>query len=684
MEGASARHFAIAFRLALGCLIGCVLLQLLLYVRPGPYGGPFLVEWRRYFALALYYEMLGVWLLAAPFLLYWLARWRRPAPRRAALLHFALAALMAANLLLSAFDHELLRFLGVRLGLSFLVTYVRLETVSDSLFFESLADDPGGPYLALLLLVLPPLLYLWWARRLIHGRPEGARPIPGGLLAALLLTVVPLAAPANGWRMATGQFRLRKVEPVVVALAVDAAAGFGDLSRPADLDRLARNYQARWLAESGDESWRFPDPARPYLRVPAGPAPAHPPGERWNIIYVQLETFRGVDMGFLRAPGSAPSPSPTPNLDRIVAGGGARVWTRALSFGLPSINGLFSVHCSVTPHSRRYITAFTATAFDCLPDLLRRHGYRSEMFNAGDTDWDNSSFWLTRWYDRLERFPEAKGSDRPVFRAAAKRIKELGASGRPFLASVVSVTNHTPFRAREPGFDAFGNATPARRILGTTAFTDDVLGEFLDTLRREPWFAHTIVVITGDHGFNLGEHGGRAGQLNLHRESVWVPLIMIGPHPLLAPGRDDRLASLLDVAPTLADLLGLREANAWQGHSLLARGAGETVGFRARDMRLLETGSWAALSDPAGGRLLLFDQAGDWLQRRDVSVRRPGLAAAMLAEANRRMRLNDYLLRNDLIWRAPAVARAADRNAPRAELPAASRRTSPPPASAPP
>src|SRR5688500_3370809 len=161
MKGASARHFAIAFRLALGCLIGCALLQLLLYLRPSPYGGPFLLEWRRYFALAFYYDMLGVWLLSLPFFLYWLIRWRRAAPRRAAAIHGALAILLAANLALSAFDHELLRFLGVRLGLSFLVTYIRPGTLADSLFLDVLADDPGGPFLPIVLPVLAPGLYAW-------------------------------------------------------------------------------------------------------------------------------------------------------------------------------------------------------------------------------------------------------------------------------------------------------------------------------------------------------------------------------------------------------------------------------------------------------------------------------------------------------------------------------------------
>jgi arylsulfatase A-like enzyme len=659
MGGESARHFAIALRLALGGLIGCALLQLALYIRPSPYGGAFLLEWRKYFALALYYDMMGVWLIALPFLLLWLARWRSAAPKRARAWHLALAVLMASNLLLSAIDHELLRFLGVRLGLSFLLTYARAGTLSDSLFAEILAEDEGGAFLSLVLPVLVPALYLWWALATVRRHPGGARPLPVGLWLAIPLAIVPLAAPANAWQMATGKFRLRKVEPVIAAMAVDAAEGFGDLDRPDDFALLVSDYQRRWLAESADKGWRFPDPGRPYLRAPTAAA-APRPEDRWNIIYIQLETFRGVDMGFLRegignAPGKPPAGtvSPTPALDRIAAGPDSAVWTRALSFGNPSINGLFAVHCSMPPHSRRFITAFTATRFDCLPEVLRRHGYRTEMYNAGDTDWDNSTYWLSRWYDRLVRYPDAKESDRPAFRAAAREIRKLGASGRPFLASIVSVTNHVPFRIREPGFEIAGRGRARERILNTTRYTDDVVRELIESVKGEPWFARTLIVIAGDHGFNLGEHG-RPGEQTLRRESTWVPLIIAGAHPRLPPGRHAAPASLLDIAPTLADLLGIREAVAWQGHSLLEAAPGWSLSARNRDVLLMEIPGWTAVSDPASGRPMLFDRSSDWLQLRDEAGRRPALAGALLAEADGRARLHDYVLRNDLITKPRA------------------------------
>jgi hypothetical protein len=632
-------RFSISVQLAAAAWLVCALLQLLLYLRASPYGGPFLLEWRKYLLYALYYELMGVWLVALPFLLWWLVR---PGGRGVAAVHGVQAGLLAFYIALSQLDHEALRFLGIRLGTAFLATYVRPETVSDSLFFDVLADDSGGAYLSPVLLVVAPLAYLWWARRRIL-RPGASDGRPS-LWLALLIVLVPIAAPLNAWTRTTGQFRLRKVEPVTFAIAVDAALGLEDRRRPADFDRRVREQQALWLAASPDKGWRFPGAAYPYLRVPTEPSePA--PGEKWNVIFLQLETFRGAEMGFLGR-----SPSPTPFLDSLAGAPDAAVWTHALSFGPPSINGLFAGHCSAAPHSRRYMTSFTHAGFYCLPEALAKRGYRTEMFNAGDTDWDNGTWWIGRWYQRLWRYPEAKEQDRPVFRAAAWRIHELGASG-PFLATIVSVSNHTPFRAREAGFARTGGDTPPERILATTRYTDDVLREFVETLRGEPWFAHTLLVIVGDHGFNMGEHDRRPGQQNLYRESTWVPLIVAGPHPRLPAGRHGEPASMLDIAPTLADLLGIREANPWQGHSLLGAPGPRALYARNRTMLAADTPAWSLVTDSVDGRPRLFDARTDWAgQRHDLSARHPQIAATLAERARRATEINDHLLREGRIW----------------------------------
>ncbi len=638
VEATGRTQFALAAWLAAGGLAGCVLLQVAMYVRPAPNGGPFLAEWERYFWLALYYEVLGVWLLSMPFFLLWLARYRRPLRGRWWRAVPALqAALLTANLLFSEIDHEVLRFLGVRLNPSFLYVYAQPAMLADPLFLDVFAQDRGGAFVPLALLILVPGTFAWWAVRRIRRQP--ARTVPFWL--ALLIALLPPAAPANGWRQANGLFRLRKVEPLVLALATDAYAGYADWRRPADFAALAADHRRRWRARSIDPGWRFPDPERPYWRVPTGPPPAP---ERWNVIYLQLETFRGLEMGALN-PGSGRSA--TPFLDSLATGPDAALWTRATSFGMPSINGLFASHCSIMSPSRRYITSFTGVRFLCLPALLRERGYRAEMYNGGDTDWDNSSPFIARWYDRLVRFPEARGADRIIFRAAAREIRRLGRSGRPFFATIVSVSNHAHFRTREPALDIAGQATPAQRIRNTTHYMDDVVRELVESLRAEPWFARTLIVITGDHGYNAGEHGLPAGRQDLYRESVWVPLIIAGAHPRLPRGRHDTPASLLDIAPTIADLLGLRIANPWQGHSLLAVHPNGELGFSVRDAALWQSAEWSAVRDPLDGRARLYR---DWYQRRDLAGRHPGLADALLARAAGAQRLNDYLLRHDLLW----------------------------------
>ena len=73
-----ADEFGIAWRLTAGAWLGCAILQLLLYLRPSPYGGPFLVQWKAFIVRPLVYELLAIWLVALPFLLLWLVLYKRP------------------------------------------------------------------------------------------------------------------------------------------------------------------------------------------------------------------------------------------------------------------------------------------------------------------------------------------------------------------------------------------------------------------------------------------------------------------------------------------------------------------------------------------------------------------------------------------------------------------------------
>jgi arylsulfatase A-like enzyme len=641
-----AGHFDLAWRLTAGAWLCCAMLQLALYLRPSPYGGPLLAQWKLFIIRPLVYELLSTFLIALPFLLAWLLLYRRPiVSPRARLAHWALVTLMGLNLAITAFDHELYRFLGLRFGPNFLTVYADPTTLADSLFLNVLRGDRGGPFLSPLLCVGAPALYLWWAVRTVRRAGRARRPSRLGLRPAIVLVALPLATGLIGYSLAQARFRLSRLEPASFAMIRDFAWRYEDEEPPGDPAVLARTWQSGWLAASTDRRWRFPDREHPFVRVPEDPSrPA--PADRWNVLIIQLESVRGVDTGHLRPDRS---PSPTPYLDSLAARPDAAVWTRGLTFGPPSINGRFALQCSITPSSRRFITDQTRATFYCLPDALRRLGYRAEMFAAGDIDMDNSTVWVERMYDRLWRYPAEGQRDREIFRHAAERIREIGRRG-PFIASLISASNHHPFRSPEPRLDVAGQASVHERILNTSRYTDDVVRELIETLRREPWFARTLIVVNSDHGYNLGEHGGLVGAYSLHRESTWTPFMIIGAHPRLPAGRHDNVATLLDVAPTIAHLLGLREANPWHGHSLLAVVPDRRILFAFRDSVMAEAGRWSAIRDGQEGREYLYDARSDWLQRRSLGGAHRALARRLLDEADRSRRFNDFLIRHGRVW----------------------------------
>jgi arylsulfatase A-like enzyme len=117
-------------------------------------------------------------------------------------------------------------------------------------------------------------------------------------------------------------------------------------------------------------------------------------------------------------------------------------------------------------------------------------------------------------------------------------------------------------------------ATPAQRdwvrrlYRGELQVVDAALGELLAVLEEQGGLDEAVLVFVGAHGEEFFEHGGVGHGFSLHEESLRVPLMIRAP-ALLAAGRVTAPIDLLDVAPTLADLLGLPFPSEWQGDSLV-------------------------------------------------------------------------------------------------------------------
>ena len=107
-----------------------------------------------------------------------------------------------------------------------------------------------------------------------------------------------------------------------------------------------------------------------------------------------------------------------------------------------------------------------------------------------------------------------------------------------------------------------------RLYRGELQVVDQALGQIVEVLEGRGALDEAIIVLVGLHGEEFFEHGGAGHGFSLYEESLRVPLAIRAPE-LLAPGRVATPVDLLDLSPTLIDLLGLPFPSEWQGESLV-------------------------------------------------------------------------------------------------------------------
>jgi arylsulfatase A-like enzyme len=102
----------------------------------------------------------------------------------------------------------------------------------------------------------------------------------------------------------------------------------------------------------------------------------------------------------------------------------------------------------------------------------------------------------------------------------------------------------------------------------TTSFVDAQVGRVLDKLKETGLDKNTIVVFTSDHGYHLGEHGHWQKQ-TLFNDATRVPLIFAGPGIKSNKGNVNAPVELVDIYPTIMDMLQMKTPQFVQGKSLM-------------------------------------------------------------------------------------------------------------------
>src|SRR5574340_685243 len=159
-------------------------------------------------------------------------------------------------------------------------------------------------------------------------------------------------------------------------------------------------------------------------------------------------------------------------------------------------------------------------------------------------------------------------ADEYLFDNSLTQLDQVYASGKPFLAQIMTTSNHRPYTYPNGRIDIPSPSNPE----GTVKYTDYAIGRFIEQASTKPWFKDTLFVIVDEH------YASAAGKTRLPVAGYRIPLIFYAP-ALLAPGRDNRLASQIDIPPTLLDVLNQTGGQRFFGQSLFKSGPGDRRAF---------------------------------------------------------------------------------------------------------
>lgn len=337
----------------------------------------------------------------------------------------------------------------------------------------------------------------------------------------------------------------------------------------------------------------------------------------------------------------------TPTLDRLAAEGVLFQQTAtAAPLTLPAHTTIFTSRVPPEHGVRDNGGFFVGPAETTLAETLRERGFRTGAFVGAyvlDSKWGLDQGFET-YFDDFDlskyRAISLGAIQRPANEVVDKALEWLdGVAGQRFFGWVHLYDPHTPYEPPEP----FRSRYRGRPYVGEIAFTDSQVGRLVDFLRQRGLLDRTIIVVVGDHGESLDDHGEAAHGFFIYESVVRVPLIVRAP---VSGARGRRVADAvrtLDIAPTVAELLDVQKLPNADGVSLvpLMTGAAPELGLEAysestyplyhfgwSDLRALRSGRFKLIAAP---RPELYDLEQDPEERTNLFADRRQLADRMLA-----------------------------------------------------
>src|ERR1035441_3162079 len=249
---------------------------------------------------------------------------------------------------------------------------------------------------------------------------------------------------------------------------------------------------------------------------------------------------------------------------------------------LPSVHGVTDFGVPLAP---QHVTA---------AELLKQRGYQTAAFiGAVILDSNTLAPGLDRGFDFYDNFPEtdsadADGSNKDASNAAGKKKEHWGRVERrgmdvvehaeawfdkhrtgPHFVWVHMYDPHDPYEPPPP----FSEKYKGHLYDGEIAYTDSAVAHWIAFLKKAGAYDNAIIIVTGDHGEGLGEHGEETHGLFLYDSTLHIPLIVRMPAKSASGAGHgtvvDAQVRTTDILPTILAVAGITAPATLNGESLL-------------------------------------------------------------------------------------------------------------------
>ena len=288
-----------------------------------------------------------------------------------------------------------------------------------------------------------------------------------------------------------------------------------------------------------------------------GPFKRHPK----NVVLISVESLSAEYLGTY-----GNKENLTPYLDKLASE--SLVFDKLFATGTRTVRGLDALSIAIPPiPGQAVVHRPNNEHLATIGELLEAQDYSTFFIYGGYGVFDNmNAYFKGNDYRVVDRTDFDKSTiqaenvwgidDESLFNNSIKIFDENVKSRKPFFAHIMTTTNHRPFTFPEGKIDL-----PQGHRAGAVKYTDYAIGKFIENAKTKPWFKDTLFVIVADHCASV------AGKSKLPVAKYHIPLFFYAPD-LLPAGHYSRIASQIDIVPTLLDVLGAKGENHFYGQSL--------------------------------------------------------------------------------------------------------------------